>query len=168
MQVYIVLYVKADLEGIDSLQLTPNCSFEFDLKETGGQEERRGVHVDDSEEHELTGSRGTAHFAMKWTKDSKHMATMNLERTLKGVFAPEKGVTSDDHGSFVPLVGFDCRGVEPIAWYPKDEFIAVGSSGQVWNEGVDLSELEWYEYDQKSGESVSITGLEYEFRVMKK
>ena len=37
----------------------------------------------------------------------------------------------------------------------------------MWD-SVDLSEKEWFDYDEKSGESVGITDIEYEFRVYKK
>lgn len=30
--------------------------------------------------------------------------------------------------------------------------------------GIDLSEGEWYDYDEKAGEEVSITGLEWEIK----
>lgn len=165
---YIILYIKADFEGpLSSLQLEPGCSFELDLRESGGQEERKGVVICDAEDHELSGSRGTAHFAMKWCKDSKHFSTINLERGLAKVFDPSRGLTKDDQGKFVPIAGFECRGVEPTAWHPKDEFKVYGESGMVWD-SVDLSEREWFEYDEKSGESVGVTDLEYEFRAFKK
>jgi len=164
MQVLVLLCVKADLESVESLKLAPGCRFCLDLRESGGAETREKVYVDGSEEHELPGSRGTAHFAMKWSKDSKHMASVNVEKELKGVI--QQGVTSDDQGAYVPLVGFECRGIEPIAWHPENEFVVQGVSGQTW-EDVDLSEKEWFEYDEKSGESVSVTDLDYEFRVHK-
>lgn len=160
--------MKAEFEGpVSSLKLEPGCDFELDVRESGGQEERQGVLVNDSEEHELSGSRGTAHFAMKWSKDSKHYSTINLERGLAKVFDASRGLTKDDQGQFVPIAGFECRGVEPIAWHPKDEFQVVGESGTVWD-SVDLSEKEWFDYDEKSGESVGITDIEYEFKVYKK
>lgn len=37
-------------------------------------------------------------------------------------------------------------------------------SGTVW-EDVDLSDKEWADYDERSGESVSIMELQWEFRV---
>lgn len=165
---YFVLYVKADFDGpVSSLGLEPGCTFEIDVRESGGQEERKGVVIDDTEDHELSGSRGTAHFAMKWSRDSKHFSTINLERELANVFGRSRGLTKDDHGKFVPLAGFECRGLEPIAWYPKDEFKVQGESGTVWD-NVDLSEQEWFDYDEKSGESVGITEIVYEFRPYKK
>lgn len=34
------------------------------------------------------------------------------------------GYAADDDGNFVPIIGFDCRGLEPIHWHPE-----VDSSG---------------------------------------
>lgn len=48
----------------------------------------------------------------------------------------------------------------------QDSFIVKSVGGQVW-EGVDLSEREWADYDERKGDSVSIMELEWEFRVHK-
>ena len=29
-----------------------------------------------------------------------------------------RAITADDSGKFVPIAAFDCKGCEPIAWYP--------------------------------------------------
>ena len=128
---------------------------------------REKTWVDPTETCEVPGSKGVANFVMKWAKDSKHVAWMNVEcgGNCKGVI--REGITEGDRGEFVPLVGFECRGLEPVDWHPEDGFVVTASgSNAVW-EDVDLSEREWYEYDEKSGESVSVTGLEWEFRVHK-
>lgn len=99
---------------------------------------------------------------MKWTKDSRHEAYLNVE-DVKGV---TRALTADDHGKFVPIIGFDCRGLEPVDWRPEDGFVVKAPSGFVW-EDVDLSDKDWADYDEKSGESASIMELEWEFRVHK-
>jgi hypothetical protein len=135
-QGYIVLYIKADFDGpVESLRLKPGCSFVLNLQESSGTETRENVVVDDSEELELPGSKGTAHFAMKFDKGSKHMSTMNvLRRKDKNVPAMGdpygEGVTQP--GSWVAVAAFECRGVEPIEWHPKDEFTVVCESGTVF------------------------------------
>jgi hypothetical protein len=134
----------------------------FQVKHSSAEDTREGVYVSSTETHELTGSRGTANFTLKWTKDSKHESYLNVQE-VKNVTRP---FTSEDHGKFVPIIGFECRGLEPVDWRPEDGFIVKAPSGTVW-EDVDLSEKEWADYDEKSGESVSIMELEWEFRVHK-
>lgn len=44
------------------------------IKNSVGEDVRENVFVSADEEYELTGSRGTAHFTVKWEKDSKKEA----------------------------------------------------------------------------------------------
>lgn len=73
------------------------------------------------EEQELSGSRGTAHFALKWSRDARHEASLSLQH-IKGV---TRALTAADAGKFVPIVAFECRGLDPIAWQPQ-------ASGKGW------------------------------------
>jgi hypothetical protein len=130
------------------------------MKNPSGEDTREGVYVDAGELHELSGSRGTANFAMKWARDSKHEGHLNLQQ-VKGVTRP---LTDEDEHKAVPIIAFDCRGLEPIAWRPEGGFIIKTKSGKVF-EDVDLSDGEWADYDEKLGDSVSVMNLEWEFRV---
>ena len=99
--------------------------------------------------------------SLKWVRDAKHEAYLNIQE-IKGV---TRQFTSEDK-DFVPMVAFECRGLEPIDWRPESGFTVTGISGTKW-EDVDLSEKEWTEYDEKSQDSVSIMDLQWEFRVHK-
>lgn len=58
---------------------------------------------------------------------------------------------------------FDCRGIEPTAFSPRDGWIAVAEeSGKVF-EDVDLTEKEWVDYDDKTNQSVGIYEIESQF-----
>lgn len=129
------------------------------VKNPSGDDTKEGVYISPDEQLELTGSRGTANLALKWTRDSRHEAYANIQQ-VKGITRP---FTAEDEGKFIPIVGFECRGLEPIDWRPEDDFIVKCTSGTVF-EDVDLSEKEWVDYDEKSGESVGIMNLEWEFR----
>lgn len=117
--------------------------------------------VSAEEIHELSGSRGTANFALKWVRDARHEASLNVQQ-VKGV---TRDLTSEDQG-FVPIVAFECRGMDPIDWKPDGGFVIKARSGKVF-EDVDMSEGEWADYDEKSGESVSVMELQWQFRVHK-
>lgn len=54
------------------------------VQESGGAEVRRGVYVTSTEEAELSGSKGTAHFVMKFSKDSKRECSVTVQE-VKGV-----------------------------------------------------------------------------------
>lgn len=52
------------------------------VKEGGGSEEKHGVWVTSTEEHELSGSKGSAHLVMKFAKGSKR--EVRCERGRRG------------------------------------------------------------------------------------
>ena len=162
-----MLYAKADFEGpVAALRLKERTAFLLDVRESGGSETRTNVVVDDAVDHELPGSKGTAHFAMKFDKGSKHMSTMNVIRRKEKVVSElgdPYGEGLVGSGAWTAVAAFECRGVEPIGWHPGDEFVVVCESGTEFA-GVDMGEGEWYEYDEKSGESVGVVNLSWEFR----
>ena len=61
------------------------------------------------------------------------------------------------------FAAFDCRGVEPIKWHPMDPLACKSTEGKSFE--VDLSEDDWYDYDDENDLSVGITNLEHEFQV---
>lgn len=76
--------------------------------------------------------------------------------------------TADDSGKFKAIVSLDCRGVEPIAFSPRIGWIVKSANnGQVF-EGVDLSEDDWVEYDNKNKVSIGIYDFESNFIKLKK
>ncbi|KFM25772.1 UPF0587 protein C1orf123-like protein [Auxenochlorella protothecoides] len=157
LQVF-TLSIKADLENIESISLPEDSSYTLTVKDSAGDDQREGVVVSPLEEQELSGSRGTAHFALKWSRDARHEASLSLQH-IKGV---TRALTAADAGKFVPIVAFECRGLDPIAWQPQASGKGWAPSGMVW-EDVDLSSGEWAEYDEKSGEAVSVMELEWRF-----
>jgi hypothetical protein len=46
----------------------------------------------------------------------------------------------------------------------QGEFLATGAESGTKFTGVDLSEGEWFDYDEKAGEEVSITGVKWAIR----
>lgn len=104
-------------------------------------------------------------------------------------------VAEEDQGKFAPIVGFECRGLEPIDWTPEvltgrlhriafapatnvclheqyatrsrlrtlqGGFVIESTRGKVFRD-CDLSEKEWVDVDEDTGESVSIMELEWKF-----
>jgi hypothetical protein len=64
--------------------------FDVQVKESAGSETRERVHVTAAETHEMSGSKGTANFVMKFAKDSRHECSINVMQ-LKGVTRPVTG-----------------------------------------------------------------------------
>ena len=162
--VLLVLYVKAELENVASITFPSDIQYRFDVKDAQSDEAKQGVYLCADEVAEVDGGRGDANFAMRFP-DCKKQCTVS--------FTPVKGVTRDtitaeDSGAFVPIMGFDCRGLELTKWTPTEGLVVTSAGNTKW-EGVDLGADPdgWFEYCEKCGESVGITELEFEFRTHK-
>ena len=155
---FFLLCLKADLESVASVAPGENHRWTLDLQEGGGSEKKRGVVVSDEELHDMAGGTGQAHMVFSFAKGGKQ-CSINVTQ-LKGVTRP---ITEEDSGAWVPVVCFDCRGCEPIAYTPGDGFVVTAAGGALF-EDVDLSD-EWTEYDEKAGCGCSVMGLESRFEV---
>jgi len=81
-----------------------------------------------------------------------------------------------DNNKFKTIVTFDCRGLEPVDFDPRDGWKIKGYKEIEDGEGeetstvfedVDLSDKEWADYDEKSGEATCISEFEVKFVVIK-
>eukprot|EP00879_Flechtneria_rotunda_P010158 GHRR01010619.1.p1 GENE.GHRR01010619.1~~GHRR01010619.1.p1 ORF type:complete len:164 (+),score=32.79 GHRR01010619.1:95-586(+) len=157
-----LLYLKADLENVAKLEVPLPYRFCIDVKESAGSETRDRVYVTAAEEHDLAGSKGTANFIMKFAKDSRHECSINVQQ-LKGV---TRAMSEDDENKWVPVMAFECRGIEPTAFHPEDGFVVQTKGGKLFDD-VDLTELEWVEFDEKLSDSVGIYNIESKFELHK-
>ncbi len=60
------------------------------VKDSTGDDIRENVRVNDSEEQDIPNSRGTAHFALKWARDSRKVSYLHVV-PIKGVTRPVTG-----------------------------------------------------------------------------
>ncbi|KAG2483004.1 hypothetical protein HYH03_018085 [Edaphochlamys debaryana] len=155
-----LLCIKVELDNVENLSIPATAHWCLDVKEGAGSEEKKGVYVTSLEEHELTGSKGTANLVMKFAKGSKKEASVNVME-VKGVTRP---YTAEDDGKFVPIIAFECRGLEPIGFHPEGGWNVVSGGGSKFQD-VDLKELEWTDYCDKSSASVGVFGFESKFQL---
>jgi hypothetical protein len=96
--------------------------------------------------------------------------------------APPATYAQSDPPKTVNILEFDCRGLEftefkaevgppesprstaHILTRGKGEFLATGIETGTKFAAIDLAEDEWFDYDEKAGEEVSITGVKWEIR----
>eukprot|EP00919_Chromeraceae_sp_WS-2016_P050464 GHVR01119653.1.p1 GENE.GHVR01119653.1~~GHVR01119653.1.p1 ORF type:complete len:171 (+),score=35.73 GHVR01119653.1:35-514(+) len=154
----IAVRVKADLENVRSITFPENNLWCFDVKESNGEEVREKVTMITDEMFDLTNSRGTAHFIIKWD-GSKHQSTINIEQ-LKGV---SNTYEEDNSGTFKTVTVLDCRGVEPIKCHPRGGVQVITTAGAIL-EDIQLNE-DWYDVCPKTSTPVQIENLEFEFKV---
>ncbi|KAL8714376.1 MAG: hypothetical protein Q9220_001709 [cf. Caloplaca sp. 1 TL-2023] len=62
------------------------------------------------------------------------------------------------------IIEFDCRGLEFTEFQASGEWTAKGGETPTKFSAIDLQEGEWFDYDEKSGEEVSIKDLRWEIR----
>eukprot|EP00201_Polytomella_parva_P015907 CAMPEP_0175067258 /NCGR_PEP_ID=MMETSP0052_2-20121109/16990_1 /TAXON_ID=51329 ORGANISM="Polytomella parva, Strain SAG 63-3" /NCGR_SAMPLE_ID=MMETSP0052_2 /ASSEMBLY_ACC=CAM_ASM_000194 /LENGTH=164 /DNA_ID=CAMNT_0016334103 /DNA_START=64 /DNA_END=558 /DNA_ORIENTATION=- len=157
-----VLYIKADLENVESIKLPSSPRFCFDVQEAAGTEVLKGVWVSASEEYEVSGSKNhTVNLRMKFDKHSKKECTMNIQSIPKFT----RDYNFEDDRNFVPVMAFECRGLEPITFNPLgDQWIVTSKGGKVF-ENVDLSEKEWSDFCDKKNEPVGIYEFESKIEV---
>ncbi len=55
------------------------------VKNSSGEDVREGVYVSSAEEHDLAGSKGSANFVIKWVRDARTQANLNVVEEMKKV-----------------------------------------------------------------------------------
>ncbi|KAF1911749.1 hypothetical protein BDU57DRAFT_523732 [Ampelomyces quisqualis] len=157
----LALALKAELNGVTDLrpQDTEDAPFFYTFKVqcTSCRETHANfVSISRFEQNEVGGSKGEANFVWR-CKNCKREHSANIK-------APPKSYQQTDPPKTVNILEFDCRGLEFTDFKAEGEFLAVGAETTTKFDGIDLSEGEWFDYDEKAGEEVSITNIKWEIR----
>uniref|UniRef100_A0A0G4FQT0 Uncharacterized protein n=1 Tax=Chromera velia CCMP2878 TaxID=1169474 RepID=A0A0G4FQT0_9ALVE len=160
----IGLYVKADLENVESITIPADYQWLMDVKQSNGEETRENVTMNAQESYEMENSRGSANFLIKFP-GSKSQASISIVTSSQKGVASEYPAQGTNPGDWQPVAVFECRGAEPCKWHPSKGFRIRTPKGTVF-EDADLSE-DWYEVCEKSSEPCQVENLEFEFRVFR-
>ncbi|KAL1969655.1 hypothetical protein VTN77DRAFT_8208 [Rasamsonia byssochlamydoides] len=107
------------------------------------------------EQHEIPGSRGEANFVWKCKLCQKtHSASITA--------GPNAYQQTEDKEQ--KIIEFDCRGLEFTEFKPDGDWEAKGLETTTTFSSIDLSEGEWYDYDEKAGEEVSIKDVTWDIK----
>jgi hypothetical protein len=61
----------------------------------------------------------------------------------------------------------ECRGLEPYVFHPmEDEFLITSEGGVKFDDGVELGEGDWGDYDAENDAPVSLDGVEFKFEAI--
>lgn len=72
--------------------------------------------------------------------------------------------TNDDNQEWVAIVAFEARGLEPIAWMPRNDFTVTSAGGTVFDaDSVEFEDNLWADYDAENDVPVQIEDLEFRF-----
>jgi len=153
----LTLQFQGDFDNVSEFGFvdTPEQPFYFTFRvECGSCHE---VHPNDiaftaHELHALPSSRGEANFSMKCKFCGKD-GNVTTEPKL-ATYSAEAA-----QGKPVSMTSFDCRGLVLHEFVPRGEFWASAESGSKFT--LEFDDGEWYDYDEKAGQEVSITGTQW-------
>ncbi|KAG2160376.1 DUF866-domain-containing protein [Aureobasidium pullulans] len=114
------------------------------------------VSVSRFEQNEVSGSRGEANFVWK-CKNCKREHSATIKE------AP-KAYAQNDTPKSQKIIEIDCRGLEFVEFKPDGEWKATGIDSNTKFDAIDLTEGDWYDYDEKASEEVSIQGQKWEIK----
>ncbi|CAE7325162.1 unnamed protein product [Symbiodinium natans] len=165
----IAMFVKAEMEGVERLVFPNDETWKLDVQQSGGTEVREGVTIDPTNEEEIPNSKGTANFLIKWegAKAPSSISVMTPSRSTPIKDKDVKDKTLGEYsegGTMQPVAVFDCRGAEPVKWYPLG--VTVETS---WGkfENVDLSDPDGWMECSENGDTATVAEVQFEFRVVK-
>ncbi|KAL8689127.1 MAG: hypothetical protein Q9224_004715 [Gallowayella concinna] len=157
----LALTLTADLSGVtDLLPLDTQDEpffYTFKVQCTSCRETHPNwVSVNRFESTDISGSKGEANFVWR-CKACKRESTASIKE------AP-KAYTQASPPTRQTIITFDCRGLEFTEFQASGEWMAKGLETTTKFTAIDLIEDEWYDFDEKSGEEVSIKDLKWEIR----
>ncbi|KAJ4296613.1 hypothetical protein N0V90_006660 [Kalmusia sp. IMI 367209] len=157
----LALALSAELNGVTDLRPTDTedspFHYTFKVQCTSCRETHPNfVTMTRFEMNEMSGSRGEANFVWK-CKNCKREHSANIK-------AAPASYEQSDPPKTVNILEFDCRGLEFTEFKAEGEFQATGAESGTKFASIDLSEGEWFDYDEKAGEEVSITNVTWQIR----
>ncbi|BFY99211.1 hypothetical protein BsWGS_02251 [Bradybaena similaris] len=156
------LQISAQLENIEYLKAVGD-DFRWYMKlscTSCGEETPEFVYCSKEEKSPLTGGRGEASLVLK-------CKLCKRENSLDIIQGSEAPYTSEQSGQFGTIVAFDVRGVSPTDFSPRVGWEVKSQESSTVFPDVDLKDLEWFDYDEKAAQSVSITEFKYRFATVK-
>ncbi|KAK0334412.1 hypothetical protein LTR91_018610 [Friedmanniomyces endolithicus] len=157
----LAIAVTAELNGVTDLQpedteQTP-FYYTFKVQCTSCREVHPNwVSVSRFETNEQSGSRGDANFVWR-CKNCKREHSANITDTPKAY--PQQSPAKAKN-----ILTLDCRGLEFVEFKADGAWKATGVESGTKFADIDLTEGEWFDYDEKAGEEVSIKDVKWEIR----
>ncbi|QSZ36332.1 hypothetical protein DSL72_007458 [Monilinia vaccinii-corymbosi] len=151
----LTLTLTADLSGVNELipddSAEKNFWYTFKIQCVSCRETHPNfININRFEANDMSGSRGEANFVWKckFCKKESSASVISAPVAYQAASPPTRQ----------KILEFDCRGLELGEW------LAVGTESGTKFTAIDLGDAEWYDYDDKSGEEVSIKDLKWEIR----
>jgi hypothetical protein len=175
--------MKCETENVGEIVLRKDVNLRISVRNpVSDSEVRENVVFCPTEplEQEESSREPPCHFTLKWDGSKKHSILRVLDdkeiaATLKKKTPKGKGkgtmsprpYKGDDSGNWVPLLGMECRGLEPYEFHPmKDEFIIISEGGYTFEEDIELGDGEFADYDADADCPVSLEDIQFKFEAI--
>lgn len=146
--VFLDLQVKVESENLDSWVIQDHCEWYFRVKcSQCGNIHSKEVFFQATDVVEMKGGKGTANFVMA-CNECKRDGYITIHKD-----SSKKLDLSEDRAIGV-IATFDCRNIELIEWLPMLTVNVYGKETRTLFEDINLSELPWCDYDEKSSSTV--------------
>ncbi|CDO54053.1 hypothetical protein DV113_004039 [Geotrichum candidum] len=154
------LALKTELSGVTDLTFNDTLEdpylYTFKIACTVCREVHpKEITINLYETNEIPGSKGEANFVFKCGSCGKR-SSVNASKPKTSVY------TLEDSGKSVRLLDIDSRGIDFVSFIPDGKFKCQGAESNTKFDEVDLEDNEWYDYDEKAGDEVSITNVQWE------
>jgi hypothetical protein len=150
------LEIKADLEGISAMSLQSSCCLRLTVENDASESKDITLSPSD-EEQELEGSRGTAHFVMKWNKSDRNQAYIKV---LPGKEIKDSVYRDSDSGNFKAILAMECRGLKVTKFHSGEGDFVLTSEGGTNFESANFGDDDFCDYDEENDVSVMVSSFE--------
>ena len=167
--VLFLLYIKAELENISKVSIKPDANICLSVKNPLSDfEKREKIVIDPQNIIEPEGREGECHFSLRWEGNKKKCSLKILTKEqVKTALKKKKGISdkiprelTGDDTDFVPVLAFECKGLEPYEFHLMGSEITAISEGGVEFDDVDLADDDWADYDEENDDPVSISSFQ--------
>ncbi|KAJ2861909.1 hypothetical protein GGI22_002332 [Coemansia erecta] len=152
----IDLQLKAELTSITDLRpaSSDHCwNFKIQCNHCHEVDENL-ITISAEDSAQISGSRGEANLVMR--------CKFCKRESVASIVGSPVPYTADNSGSFASVLTIECRGIEPVEIELRDGWMAKSTESDECFE-LDLTEGEWYDYDDKAAVEVSVTEIESRF-----
>ncbi|XP_070493364.1 UPF0587 protein GA18326 isoform X2 [Chironomus tepperi] len=156
--VFISLQISCMFENIEEIKTGYNYSYFLKLRCNNCGESDDVWHDICEEERTHQNTRNAKGFNMLIK-----CKMCSRENTIDIVEDSNDIYLEDDTGKFKPIVTFDCRGIEPIDFDPREGFVVKSSNNGNTFVNVEIENGDWCDFDEKNGNSVAISEFKSNF-----
>jgi hypothetical protein len=189
--VLFALQMKAALEGVRSVTLKEGTSLCLSVRNPSSDYEvRDDVIIDDIAEYLDAASSDdnknemACHLRLKWEGNPKAaflkiLTPAEAKTALKksggggghkkneGGGMPRAVTADDDSDTFVTILLCECRGLEPYKLTAgSTEFVVVSEGGTIFDDGVNVADGDWADYDADHDAPVALSEVQFQWRAV--